>query len=136
MQAVFVSDTTHKAPSDPHCDQQMQTRHRRTRYALPTSANHGWGMKEYRLLAWPELPAQFQRTIHRRMLSDLSHRYMTVPALMQSSGANKLEVRAFLETLDDTGLLESQESDERPSIRDRLGQASDWVKDTFFTDLK
>jgi hypothetical protein len=93
-------------------------------------------MKEYRLLAWPELPAQFQRTIHRRMLSDLSHRYMTVPALMQSSGANKVEVRAFLETLDDTGLLESQESDERPSIRDRLGQASDWVKDTFFTDLK
>jgi hypothetical protein len=93
-------------------------------------------MKEYRLLAWPELPPQYQRTIHRRMLSDLSHRYMTAPALAQSSGADKLEVRAFLLALDEAGVLESQESDERPSIRDRLGQASDWVKDTFFTDLK
>ncbi len=92
-------------------------------------------MKEYRLAAWPELPPNYDRTVYRRMASDLSHRFMTVQALVQSSGASKLEVRAFLQALDDGGLLESQESDERPSIRDRLGQASDWVKDTFFTDL-
>jgi hypothetical protein len=34
-------------------------------------------MKEYRLLAWPELSKEFQRTAHRRVLSDLSLRFMT-----------------------------------------------------------
>jgi hypothetical protein len=92
-------------------------------------------MKEYRLSGWPELPTDYDRTIYRRMASDLSHRFMTVTALIQSSGASKLEVRAFLQALDDSGLLETRESDERPSIMDRLGQASDWVKDTFFSDL-
>jgi hypothetical protein len=92
-------------------------------------------MKEYRLLGWPELPPDYDRTIYRRMANDLSHRFLTAPALMQSSGASKLEVRAFLQALDDSGLLESRESDDKPSIMDRLGQASDWVKDTFFTDL-
>lgn len=92
-------------------------------------------MKEYRLLNWPELPPAYQRTVHRRMLSDLSHRFITAPALAHSSGANKAEVREFLSVLSEHGVLEIQESDESPSILDRLGGASDWVKDTFFTDL-
>ena len=32
-------------------------------------------MKEYRLLAWPELPAEYRRTAHRRVLSEMSQRF-------------------------------------------------------------
>jgi len=46
-------------------------------------------MKEYRLLAWPELPSEFQRTAHRRVLSDLSARYMTSAQLIEVSGLKK-----------------------------------------------
>ena len=35
-------------------------------------------MKEYRLLAWPEHSAEFQRTAYRRVLSEMSLRYMSV----------------------------------------------------------
>ena len=43
-------------------------------------------MKEYRLLAWPELPKEFQRTAHRRVLSDLSLRFMTSAQLSSAAG--------------------------------------------------
>jgi hypothetical protein len=38
-------------------------------------------MKEYRLTAWPELAPPFHRTAYRRMLSDMSQRFMTLPQL-------------------------------------------------------
>ena len=62
-------------------------------------------MKEYKLSAWPELPAPYHRTVYRRMLSDMSHRYMSLNALVMASGAGKAEVRQFLDMLADNGLL-------------------------------
>jgi hypothetical protein len=66
-------------------------------------------MKHYKLAAWPDLPATFQRTTYRRMLSDMSHRYVTVQQLMASSGATRMEVRLFLQTLSERGLLRERD---------------------------
>ena len=46
-------------------------------------------MKEYRLLAWPELPAEYQRTAHRRALSEMSQRFMSLAKLVEVSGLKK-----------------------------------------------
>ena len=43
-------------------------------------------MKEYRLAAWPQLRPPFDKIAYRRMLSDMSHRYMTLAQLVGDSG--------------------------------------------------
>ena len=67
-------------------------------------------MKEYRLSAWPEHSPEFQRTGHRRVLSEMSSRYMTVIQLADVSGLKKNEVRAFIEMLDGRGLVNEREA--------------------------
>lgn len=62
-------------------------------------------MKEYKLRAWPELKAPYHRIIHRRMLSDLSQRYLSVLQLSSTSGASRPEALAFVHMLSDRGLL-------------------------------
>jgi hypothetical protein len=71
-------------------------------------------MKEYKLSAWPDLPSTFHRTSYRRMLSDMSHRYVTVQQLMASSGASRLEVRLFLQLLGERGLLDDRDIERSP----------------------
>ena len=79
-------------------------------------------MKEYRLLSWPELSSEFQRTAHRRVLSDLSLRYMTAPQLVEVSGLKKGELRVFLEMLDARGLLDERDSSAPDSFLDSIGR--------------
>jgi hypothetical protein len=67
-------------------------------------------MKEYRLTAWPELTPPFDRTAYRRMLSDLSHRFMSLGQLADASSLRRGEVRSFIEMLDSRGLLLERES--------------------------
>lgn len=86
-------------------------------------------MKEFKLTAWPELPAPYHRTVYRRMLSDMSHRYMSVNQLVLSSGAAKLEVRAFLQMLGEHDLLCEREG-EPDSIFDSLRPIGDWFRRT------
>jgi hypothetical protein len=88
-------------------------------------------MKEYKLAAWPELSAPFHRTVYRRMLSDMSHRYMTPTALVVSSGATRAETRQFLQMLDEKGLLIEREC-ESDSFFDSLRPVGDWVRRTIF----
>jgi hypothetical protein len=88
-------------------------------------------MKEYKLAAWPELSAPFHRTVFRRMLSDMSHRYMSPSALIVSSGASKLEVRQFLQMLDERDLLLDRECD-ADSFLDSLRPVGDWFRKTIF----
>ena len=79
-------------------------------------------MKEFKLTAWPELPAPYQRIAYRRMLSDMSHRFVTAQQLCESSGASKLEVRVFLQMLQERGLLrERDHEEESPSLFGPLG---------------
>lgn len=84
-------------------------------------------MKEYRLLAWPELPAEFQRTGHRRILSDMSLRYMSQAQLAEVSGLKKNEVRQFLEVLDARGALDERDGTAPDSFFDSLGRLS-WFR--------
>ena len=84
-------------------------------------------MKEYKLSAWPDLPSTFHRTSYRRMLSDMSHRYVTVQQLMSTSGASRLEVRLFLQMLTERGLLSEREAPVRGSLFAPLGG---WLRRT------
>jgi hypothetical protein len=66
-------------------------------------------MKEYRLSAWPELAAPYDRTAFRRMLNDMSHRHVSVAQLKQISGLRRHDVRSFVKMLDRRGLLETRD---------------------------
>jgi hypothetical protein len=88
-------------------------------------------MKEYKLSAWPDLPSSFHRTSYRRMLSDMSHRFVTVQQLMTTSGASRLEVRAFLQMLADRGLLCEREAPRTP-----LSGFSGWLRRTFQSETE
>ena len=86
-------------------------------------------MKEFKLTAWPDLPAPYHRTVYRRMLSDMSHRYMSVQQLVLSSGATKLEVRLFMQMLHERDLLCEREG-EPDSIFDSLRPIGEWFRRT------
>ena len=79
-------------------------------------------MKEYRLLAWPEITSEFQRTAHRRVLSDLSLRYMSLAQLVDVSGLKKGELKSFLSMLDARGLLDERDSTAPDSFLDSIGK--------------
>jgi hypothetical protein len=79
-------------------------------------------MKQYKLAAWPELPATYHRTVYRRMLSDMSHRYMSLSALVMSSGA--------------TGVLVECESDSDSFYDTTLRPVGDWLRTVFGADQK
>ena len=81
-------------------------------------------MKEYKLSGWPELGAPYQRTCYRRMLSDMSHRYMSLAQLTSISGTSRTEVRGFLTMLSSRGLLVEREG-EPHSFVDSIG---DWLR--------
>ena len=79
-------------------------------------------MKEYRLLAWPQLTSEFQRTAHRRVLSELSLRYMTSAQLIEASGLKKGELKSFLSMLDARGLLDERDGTAPDSFLDSIGK--------------
>ena len=85
-------------------------------------------MKEYKLAAWPDLPSAFHRTTYRRMLSDMSHRYMTVQQLMAGSGANRMEVRLFLQMLGERGLLRERDTTMADSLFGALLPFGGWLR--------
>jgi hypothetical protein len=91
-------------------------------------------MKEYKLAAWPELPATYHRTVYRRMLSDLSHRYMSMSSLVLSSGATKPEVRQFLQMLEGKGVLVDREDDSDSFFDTTIRPVGDWLRTVFGTD--
>ncbi len=78
-------------------------------------------MKEYKLSGWPELGSPYQRTCYRRMLSDMSHRYMSLTQLVSSSGSSRTEVRGFLTMLSGRGLLIERDG-EPQSFADSVGE--------------
>jgi len=77
-------------------------------------------MKEYRLLAWPELPAEYRRTAHRRVLSEMSQRFVSAAKLIEISGLKKTELRAFLEMLDDRAVLSDRDTAAPDSFLDSI----------------
>ena len=84
-------------------------------------------MKEYRLLAWPELPAEYRRTAHRRILSEMSQRFVSVAKLVEISGLKKAELRAFIEMLDDRDVVTDRDTAAPDSFLDSLRPLS-WLR--------
>lgn len=91
-----------------------------------------YSMKEYRLVSFPDLGSAFDKIAYRRILSDLSHRYLSFSALVQSSGLRRQEVRHLLDSLHDRGLLESRECETDfsapASLWDSLRDTPDWLR--------
>jgi hypothetical protein len=85
-------------------------------------------MKEYRLVAWAELPAPYHRMAYRRMLTDLSHRYLSVPQLMSASGLRRHEVREFLDMLDGRSLLDERDLVASDSVLRSLRPWGGWIR--------
>jgi len=93
-------------------------------------------MKEFKLAAWPDLPAPYHRTVYRRMLSDLSHRYMSLSGLVLSSGGTKPEVRQFLQMLDNMGVLVDREDETDSFFDTTIRPVGDWLRTVFGADHK
>jgi hypothetical protein len=85
-------------------------------------------MKEYRLAAWPQLRPPFDKIAYRRMLSDMSHRYMTLGQLVECSGVKRHEVRTFLEMLRASGLIAERDAAVRDSLFGSLRPLGGWIK--------
>jgi hypothetical protein len=92
--------------------------------------NERWGkaMKEYRLVAWPELQPPFHRTAYRRMLSDMSHRHMSVAQLVSCSGIRRQEVRQFLDMLESRSLLSERDLFAQESVFGPLRPLGGWLR--------
>ena len=85
-------------------------------------------MKEYRLVAWPQLRAPFDRIAYRRMLSDMSHRHVTLAQLAAASGIRRQEVRRFIEMLDACGKIAQRDASLPDSLFGSLRPLGDWLK--------
>ena len=77
-------------------------------------------MKQYKLTAWPELAPRFQNTTMRRVVSELSQRFVSVRDVARSSGASARDVEELLAKLDKDGMLMTRATPQS------VGQASAW----------
>ena len=85
--------------------------------------------KEFRLASWPELSATHHRTAYRRMLSEMSQRYVSLAQLVNSSGLKRPEVKHFLETLEASGkLLARDASASKPTRWTALRGMGSWFR--------
>ncbi|MFT3955190.1 MAG: hypothetical protein QM722_12600 [Piscinibacter sp.] len=89
-------------------------------------------MKEYRLSAWPELSASYERTAYRRMLSDMSQRYVTLAQLRMRSGLARHEVVEFISLLADRGLVLERDAVRLP-LPISLAPLGHWLRRTLRT---
>lgn len=85
-------------------------------------------MKEFKLANWPDLPPAYQRTAYRRMLSDMSHRYVALAELAERSGLSRFEVRQFVEMLDSRDAVIERDRHAPDSIFDTLRPLGGWLR--------
>ena len=88
-------------------------------------------VKEYRLAAWPHLYPPFDRIAHRRMLTDMSHRHVSMAQLTTASGMRPHEVREFLSMLESRGLVTQREASIAEPLPGPLRPLGDWLRRTF-----
>jgi hypothetical protein len=56
-------------------------------------------MKQYRLSAWPDLPAVFRRTGYQRALHVMSQRFVGIDRLVSDTGLSHGELSRFVDLL-------------------------------------
>jgi hypothetical protein len=64
-------------------------------------------MKEYKLKAWPDLPAAFRRTSYRRLLTELSQRHVNDDEL-RGRGLSRRQLQGLLHYLNQVQALETR----------------------------
>ena len=87
-------------------------------------------MKLFKLVRWPDLQGDYQRTAHRRMLHRMSQRYASVPQLIQESGLPRTAVLQFLDVLEQRDLLSVRDDGAPDSRFGNLGPVR-WFRRTF-----
>ena len=92
-------------------------------------------MKHFKLTAWPDLQSPYHRTAYRRMLCDMSHRFVSFQHLVSVSGLGKLEVRQFIEMLDGKGLISERQNTEPDSIFDTLRPLGAWLVNALTAEI-
>jgi hypothetical protein len=85
-------------------------------------------MKEYRLAAWPDLRPPYHGMAYHRMISDMSHRHVTLAQLVDKSGLRRHQVRQFLEMLDGRGLLVERDRSAPDSVFGSLRPLGGWLR--------
>lgn len=85
-------------------------------------------MKEYRLVAWPQLRPPFDRIAYRRMLSDMSHRHLTLAQLANGSGLRRQDVRAFIEMLAARESIVQRDVPVADTVLGSLGPLGGWLR--------
>jgi hypothetical protein len=89
----------------------------------------------FKLTAWPELAAPYDRTAYRRMLCDMSHRFVSFQHLVAASGLGRIEVRNFLDMLEGKGLVIERGEPEPDSIFDSLRPLGGWIVRALTTEI-
>ena len=77
-------------------------------------------MKQYKLTAWPDLTPRFHSTAMRRVVSELSQRFVSVRDLSRSSGANARDIEELIAKLEKDGMLMAR------AMPQAVSQASAW----------
>lgn len=81
-------------------------------------------MKEYKLKAWPDLPAAFRQTSYRRLLSELSQRHIHEADLQSRSGLSRRQLHKLMALLATQQVLEVREAKPKPA---RWQDALPWL---------
>lgn len=71
-------------------------------------------MKEYKLRAWPDLPAAYRQVGYRRLLSDLSQHHITEGELAKRSELSRSAIKSFLDHLRQQDLLDIRAAQRHP----------------------
>mgnify|MGYP000967460143 CR=1 FL=1 len=87
-------------------------------------------MKEYRLAAWPDLGHPYRAIAYRRLLSDMSHRHVSLPQLVASSGLRRQDVLNLIELLNARGLIHERRCALPDALFGSLGPLLAWVRST------
>jgi hypothetical protein len=88
-------------------------------------------MKQYRLLAWPELHPEHNRIAYRRLLSDMSQRHVTIAQMADTSGLRRNAVRDFVDSLITKGVVEVRDAEAPDSFFGSLKPLGGWIRRTF-----
>lgn len=84
-------------------------------------------MKEYKLAAWPDLPAAYRRTAFRRVLHEMSQRFVTQQQLQQISGLSRHDLSDFLALMTASDVLLQRGEEESDSWFGAL-QPMNWLR--------
>jgi hypothetical protein len=90
-------------------------------------------MKQYKLTAWPDLPPKLQKTTCRRVVSELSQRFVSARDLARSSGASAREIDELVEWLRSQGLLMMRDAPQ--AVKAGGGRWRDWGVIAIFRGL-